>query len=307
MAKLFRAAIMGPPGSGKGTISKRIAQSFGLQYLSSGHYLREGIAANTEAGVLVKTYVERGMLVPDHVMTRLMLPRLEQLSGQSWLLDGFPRTLAQAVALNNLYQLDLVISLNIPYETLRERLSDRWIHPASGRVYNMGFNPPRVQPLTGGECKSRSVSVNGAGVPAVSPPRHRRRSRENGESAPQVLSKNPVFIIKRLAMLRTALLVSMTNSARYITPPASHVTYRLVEAYKKKTSYDGYSLCSWSWRRQLRYRRRAAAATAAATHSGSIAACRTRAQARERGGLQHLDSSGKTHSPPPATWMAIVR
>ncbi|XP_030582387.1 adenylate kinase 4, mitochondrial isoform X1 [Archocentrus centrarchus] len=145
MAKLFRAAIMGPPGSGKGTISKRIAQSFGLQYLSSGHFLREGIAAKTEAGLLVKTYVDRSMLVPDHVMTSLMLPRLKQLSNHSWLLDGFPRTLEQALALNSLYQLDLVISLNIPYETLKERLSDRWIHPASGRVYNMGFNPPRLQ------------------------------------------------------------------------------------------------------------------------------------------------------------------
>ncbi|CAL8309335.1 unnamed protein product [Lota lota] len=145
MAKLFRTAIMGPPGSGKGTISKRIAQNFGLQYLSSGHFLREGIAANTEAGVLVKSYVERSMLVPDHVMSRLMLPRLEQLTGHSWLLDGFPRTLAQAKALNDICQLDLVISLNIPFETLRERLSDRWVHPASGRVYNMGFNPPRVQ------------------------------------------------------------------------------------------------------------------------------------------------------------------
>ncbi|XP_049584569.1 adenylate kinase 4, mitochondrial [Syngnathus scovelli] len=145
MAKLFRAAIMGPPGSGKGTISERIAKRFGLQYLSSGHFLRESIATKTEAGVEVKTYVERGMLVPDHVMTRLMRPRLELLRGQSWLLDGFPRTLAQAQTLNNLYQLDMVISLNIPYETLKDRLSDRWIHPGSGRVYNMGFNPPRVQ------------------------------------------------------------------------------------------------------------------------------------------------------------------
>ncbi|XP_056270727.1 adenylate kinase 4, mitochondrial [Pseudoliparis swirei] len=145
MAKLFRAAIMGPPGSGKGTISRRIAQSFGLQYLSSGHFLRESIAANTEAGLLVRTYVERSMLVPDHLMTRLMLPRLEQLIGHSWLLDGFPRTLSQAREMNSLCQLDLVISLIIPYETLRERLSDRWSHPASGRVYNMGFNPPRVQ------------------------------------------------------------------------------------------------------------------------------------------------------------------
>ncbi|XP_034036692.1 adenylate kinase 4, mitochondrial-like [Thalassophryne amazonica] len=88
MAKLIRALIMGPPGSGKGTISKRIAQSFGLEYLSSGHYLRQSITANTEAGVLVKSYVERGMLVPDHIINRLMIPRLEQLSGHSWLLDG---------------------------------------------------------------------------------------------------------------------------------------------------------------------------------------------------------------------------
>ncbi|XP_013855383.1 adenylate kinase 4, mitochondrial [Austrofundulus limnaeus] len=145
MAKLFRAAIMGPPGSGKGTISERIAHSFGLQYLSSGRFIREGIAAKTEAGLLVRSYVERGMLVPDPVVIRLVLPKLEQLSNHSWLLDGFPRTLAQAQALNNLCQLDLVISLNIPYETLRERLSDRWIHPSSGRVYNMSFNPPQVQ------------------------------------------------------------------------------------------------------------------------------------------------------------------
>ncbi|XP_037530456.1 adenylate kinase 4, mitochondrial [Nematolebias whitei] len=145
MAKLFRAVVMGPPGSGKGTISKRIAQTFGLQYLSSGHFVHEGIAAKTEAGLLVKSYVEKGMLVPDHVMTKLVLPKVEQMSSHSWVLDGFPRTLAQAQALNNLYQLDLAISLNIPYETLRERLSDRWIHPTSGRVYNMSFNPPRVQ------------------------------------------------------------------------------------------------------------------------------------------------------------------
>lgn len=59
--------------------------------------------------------------------------------------SGFPCTLTQAKALNSTCDLDLVISLNIPYETLKDRLSDRWIHPASGRVYNMGFNPPRVQ------------------------------------------------------------------------------------------------------------------------------------------------------------------
>ncbi|XP_035270401.1 adenylate kinase 4, mitochondrial isoform X2 [Anguilla rostrata] len=94
---------------------------------------------------MAKACIEKGLLVPDHVMTHVVLPRLEQMIGHSWLLDGFPRTLAQATALESVCELDIAISLNIPFETLKERLSERWVHPASGRVYNMGFNPPRVQ------------------------------------------------------------------------------------------------------------------------------------------------------------------
>ncbi|KPP76196.1 adenylate kinase 4, mitochondrial-like [Scleropages formosus] len=144
MAKIFRAVVLGPPGSGKGTISARIAHSFGLQHLCSGDFLRENIAANTEAGILAKKYIQKNLLVPDNVMTYLVLPKLETMTKKSWVLDGFPRTVAQATALNNICDLDVVISLNVPFETLKERLSDRWIHPASGRVYNMEFNPPQV-------------------------------------------------------------------------------------------------------------------------------------------------------------------
>ncbi|XP_056607523.1 adenylate kinase 4, mitochondrial isoform X2 [Triplophysa dalaica] len=100
-----------------------------------------------EAGVLAKTYIKKGLLVPDHVMTRLLLPRLEEMTKYSWLLDGFPRTLAQADALNSICDLDVVFNLNIPLETLKERLRHRWTHPSSGRVYNMYFNPPRIQGL----------------------------------------------------------------------------------------------------------------------------------------------------------------
>uniref|UniRef100_A0A8D0HG39 Adenylate kinase 4 n=1 Tax=Sphenodon punctatus TaxID=8508 RepID=A0A8D0HG39_SPHPU len=103
-SRLLRAVVLGPPGSGKGTVCERIAKSFGLQHLSSGHFLRENIRASS----------------------------------------GFPRTLVQAEALNRICELDLVISLNIPFETLKDRLSARWIHPTSGRVYNLEFNPPQV-------------------------------------------------------------------------------------------------------------------------------------------------------------------
>ncbi|XP_029775954.1 GTP:AMP phosphotransferase AK3, mitochondrial isoform X1 [Suricata suricatta] len=85
-------------------------------------------------------------------MTRLALHELKNLTQYSWLLDGFPRTLPQAEALDRAYQIDTVINLNVPFEVIKQRLTARWIHPASGRVYNIEFNPPKtvgVDDLTG--------------------------------------------------------------------------------------------------------------------------------------------------------------
>ncbi|MEE6494926.1 hypothetical protein FKM82_001899 [Ascaphus truei] len=141
-SRLLRAVILGPPGSGKGTLCQRIAKNFGLQHLSSGEFLRQNIRSHTEVGVLAKQHLEQSLLVPDHLITRVMLSELEKMKNQHWLLDGFPRTLVQAEALNKVCELDLVISLNIPFETLKDRLNTRWIHPPSGRVYNLEFNPP---------------------------------------------------------------------------------------------------------------------------------------------------------------------
>ncbi|XP_051875381.1 GTP:AMP phosphotransferase AK3, mitochondrial isoform X2 [Pristis pectinata] len=101
---LFRAVIMGPPGSGKGTVSERIVSTFGLKYVASGELLRDNIRRET----------------------------------------GFPRTVPQAEELHKVYKLDTVIKLNVPFETIKERLTSRWIHPGSGRVYNTNFNPPKV-------------------------------------------------------------------------------------------------------------------------------------------------------------------
>ncbi|XP_009459584.1 PREDICTED: adenylate kinase 4, mitochondrial [Nipponia nippon] len=117
----------------------------GKQFLCVSEWLKENHRQTTEVGVLAKQYLERGLLVPDHVITRVMMTELEKRREQHWLLDGFPRTLGQAKALDGICKLDLVISLNIPFETLKDRLSARWVHPASGRVYNMDFNPPHVQ------------------------------------------------------------------------------------------------------------------------------------------------------------------
>ncbi|XP_052613217.1 adenylate kinase 4, mitochondrial-like [Peromyscus californicus insignis] len=144
-SKLLRAVILGPPSSGKGTACQRIAQNFGLQHLSSGHFLWENLKASTEVGDTAKQYLEKGLLVPDHVITRLMVSELETLSSEHWLLDGFPRTLVQAEALDRICDVDLVVSLNIPFETLKDHLSRRWVQPSSGRVYNLDFNPPQVQ------------------------------------------------------------------------------------------------------------------------------------------------------------------
>ncbi|XP_048030436.1 GTP:AMP phosphotransferase AK3, mitochondrial [Megalobrama amblycephala] len=140
---VFRAVIMGAPGSGKGTVSSRIVQSFGLKHLSSGDMLRANIEAKTDLGLLMKSCIDQGQLVPDDVISRLILSSLRGIEQTSWLLDGFPRTVAQAEALDAVCDVDSVINLDVPFQTIRERLTSRWVHLPSGRVYNIDFNPPK--------------------------------------------------------------------------------------------------------------------------------------------------------------------
>ncbi|XP_062269024.1 GTP:AMP phosphotransferase AK3, mitochondrial [Platichthys flesus] len=145
--KIFRAVIMGPPGSGKGTVSARITKSFVLKHLSSGDILRCNVNAQTELGLLLKSCIDQGQLVPDDVMSRLILSDLRGMGQSSWLLDGFPRTVSQAETLDDAYSVDTVINLNVPFQTIKQRLTSRWTHLPSGRVYNIDFNPPKVAGL----------------------------------------------------------------------------------------------------------------------------------------------------------------
>lgn len=171
MARLLRLIILGPPGAGKGTISKRIVTDFQLTHLASGDILRSHVARETEIGRVVKDFLVKGMwarvcvcvcyatengdvcsllysfpgqLVPDHVILKLMLNELLSLSGCGWLLDGFPRTALQAQSLSEQHDVSAVINLNVPFDTIISRVKERWVHLASGRVYNLSYNPPQV-------------------------------------------------------------------------------------------------------------------------------------------------------------------
>jgi nucleoside-triphosphate--adenylate kinase len=138
------ALIMGPPGGGKGTISKKILKDFPFHHLSTGDELRRHLREGTDVGKEAKSFMDSGALVPDGVIIKLVLEEVAQLpSGTNVLLDGFPRTQAQAAALDKEIDVEIVVNLDIPVQIIVERMSGRWIHMASGRVYAYDYNPPK--------------------------------------------------------------------------------------------------------------------------------------------------------------------
>ncbi|KAI9295687.1 adenylate kinase [Neoconidiobolus thromboides FSU 785] len=145
----LRMLLIGAPGSGKGTQSTRIHQEFGLKTISSGDVLRKHVNEGTHYGKLAKDIISQGALVPDDIMISILKSELTQLIDQSWLLDGFPRNVSQAQALdgqlsNDNTEVNLVVHLDVPEEIILNRIIDRWVHIPSGRVYNLSYNPPKV-------------------------------------------------------------------------------------------------------------------------------------------------------------------
>jgi len=142
--------MLGPPGAGKGTQAKKLAQKLDLVHVSTGDLFRENLKNETELGQLAQQYMNEGELVPDDVTIRMVEERLSRPDCEEGaVLDGFPRTPAQAKALDDLLKkfgssVKVVPYIKVADEALVERLSGRWMSP-SGRVYHEKYNPPTVK------------------------------------------------------------------------------------------------------------------------------------------------------------------
>jgi adenylate kinase len=145
-----RVILLGPPGSGKGTIASRLVSRFGLRHLSTGHWFRREMRDNTAIGRRIKSYMDRGELVPDGIVLELMKEWLAaQPLGDGFLLDGFPRTLAQAGAFDAWLDargtpVEAVIFCDANVELIVERAAGRRVCPQCGRVYHVVNLPPRT-------------------------------------------------------------------------------------------------------------------------------------------------------------------
>ncbi|MDO3412946.1 adenylate kinase [Saccharibacillus sp. CPCC 101409] len=156
--------FMGPPGAGKGTQAQVIVDAFGIPHISTGDAFRLAIKEGTPIGVKAKEYIDQGLLVPDDVTNGIVRERLSQPDCEKgFLLDGFPRTLLQAEALDALLletgrQLDHVINLNVDPEKLLVRITGRRICKTCGTTYHVIFNPPKQEGVCdkdGGELYQR--------------------------------------------------------------------------------------------------------------------------------------------------------
>ena len=141
----MRVILLGSPGSGKGTQAQAITEKFGIPQISTGDMLRAAVREGTPLGLEAKKIMDAGLLVSDEIILGLIKERIKQPDCvNGFLLDGFPRTIAQADGLTNLgIEIDHVVEFIVEDEEIVKRMSGRRVHPASGRSYHLIFNPPK--------------------------------------------------------------------------------------------------------------------------------------------------------------------
>lgn len=144
----MKIVLLGPPGAGKGTQAKSISNRYSIPHISTGDIFRKNISENTPLGIEAKSYMDNGQLVPDEVTINMVKDRLQQDDCKNgYLLDGFPRTVHQADALDSFLNernesIDTALLIEVPKEFILERMTGRRVCPSCGASYHIKFNPP---------------------------------------------------------------------------------------------------------------------------------------------------------------------
>jgi adenylate kinase len=155
-----KAIIFGAPGAGKGTYSTRLKAKLGVEVIAMGDIFRAQVKENSELGKKVKSFVEKGALVPDDIVVEVLKAHLAKVpKGTGIILDGFPRTIEQAKTLEKIFKLDVILLLDVPDWIIIERLTSRRVCKNCGTIYNIRFLKPKVEgkcDKCGGELYQRS-------------------------------------------------------------------------------------------------------------------------------------------------------
>ncbi|MBU5485053.1 adenylate kinase [Clostridium sp. MSJ-11] len=160
----MRIILLGPPGAGKGTQAKLISNEYSIPHISTGDIFRKNISEQTPLGVKAKSYMDKGQLVPDELTIEIVNDRLQEDDcKKGFLLDGFPRTVSQAEALDSFLQqkgtkIDKALLIEVPHEFILERMTGRRVCKDCGASYHVKFNPSKVESvcdLCGGELIQR--------------------------------------------------------------------------------------------------------------------------------------------------------
>jgi len=139
----MRIIMLGAPGAGKGTQAQKLAQHLSIPQISTGDMLRQAVSEGTPLGIEAKKYMDAGKLVPDDVVIGIVAERIKKPDCvRGFILDGFPRTIEQAKALDSIAKIDWVINIDVPEDILVERITGRRSCKKCGAVYHVKYNPP---------------------------------------------------------------------------------------------------------------------------------------------------------------------